>query len=415
MPIDRVILIFFAASLFFGSISISLTQIALFISIILWGARSISARKIPRLGATALWIALFAIFSLIAAIGSIDPRASLADSRDLIHLLTPFIAYELARARLENGAILLRSIAAGVGALALVGMVEFFGALEGYHSSVDRLIGVHSQAMTFGGLTGLGLAMICAIGAFDFNFRRDFWLIPAGLASLFGLTFSMTRSAWIGFIGALVFVLARKSPMALIVVFGLVAPIALFAPTPTALKDRVASITDPTDKSANARIKYLRVGARIFRDYPLFGIGQNSFPKIYEKYASADETDPFAMKYLSHLHNNLAQIGVERGIFALIAWIMITIAPLYIMLKRLRFGALDRTRESLIACAIAVALFFHLSGLFEYNFGDSEIQIIFLALLGIGLAGASGELRSSGAFKRRFAPRLRRDRSIKAP
>jgi O-antigen ligase len=140
----------------------------------------------------------------------------------------------------------------------------------------------------------------------------------------------------------------------------------LFFVSPQAVKNRAKSIFSLQGYSNWERIAYLKAGIEIIKDYPLFGTGPDTVDMVYQnpKYG-LDES----AKRNVHLHSNFTQIAAERGIVTLAAWLAFLIWAFVSLIVPLAAGSL----------AALAALF--VSGLFEYNFGDSEITTLFLFLL----------------------------------
>jgi O-antigen ligase len=142
---------------------------------------------------------------------------------------------------------------------------------------------------------------------------------------------------------------------------------------PAAVKSRVLSIVDLHDKSNRDRIHMVYSGLRIFQDHPWTGVGSNNIEKVIagneKRYRH-----PLAEKINPHLHNNFLQILAERGIFALASFLL---ACLFIILQLLKLLK-SRTGDwrAITAGALFVFIGFLVAGLFEYNFGDSEIKFL---------------------------------------
>jgi O-antigen ligase len=86
-----------------------------------------------------------------------------------------------------------------------------------------------------------------------------------------------------------------------------------------------------------------------------------------------------------HAHNNLLQITIENGYLGLVmfGWWMLAYAARV-------WRALLRLPSTSPLFPLAVAVFstfvgFHVAGLVEYNFGDSEVLEIFFVTMGLGL------------------------------
>jgi O-antigen ligase len=79
-----------------------------------------------------------------------------------------------------------------------------------------------------------------------------------------------------------------------------------------------------------------------------------------------------------HLHNNALQIAAERGLPCLAWWLWLVAAVLGDAWREARRGAFGAGWGAVAAFALLVAVL--VAGLFEYNFGDSEI-LMFLLLV----------------------------------
>jgi O-antigen ligase len=88
-----------------------------------------------------------------------------------------------------------------------------------------------------------------------------------------------------------------------------------------------------------------------------------------------------------HLHSTPLQIAFERGVPALLVWM----AWLFVygrMLWRLARGGLegDWVVRGLVLGALGGLVGFLSAGLVHYNFGDSEVVMVFYFIMGLALA-----------------------------
>ena len=240
--------------------------------------------------------------------------------------------------------------------------------LEGCRASpLFRAKGFFSIYMTLGGSLLIVLSLILATFAAGARAWRRPQLATGGLATL-ALALTYVRSAWLG-LGVAVLVLAgltRRWTVLLV----LLAAALLAVAVPSPLQTRVLSITDRADPSATERIYFWAAGAHMVRDAPLLGLGPGGVKQHYPAYR-----DPAARRPgTGHLHNNLVQIAAERGLLGLAAWLAIWITfgvragRIYVALPAARVD--DR---ALVAGSLAAVAGFLVAGLFEYNFGDSEV------------------------------------------
>jgi len=230
-----------------------------------------------------------------------------------------------------------------------------------------RAKGFFSIYMTLGGSLLIVLSLILATFAAGARAWRRPQLATGGLAAL-ALALTYVRSAWLG-LGLAVLVLAGLTRRwAVLLVLLAAALLAVAVPSP--LKTRVLSITDRADPSATERIYFWTAGAHMVRDAPLLGLGPGGVKQNYPAYR-----DPAARRPgTGHLHNNLVQIAAERGLLGLAAWLAIWIT-FFVRAGRI-YAALPAARaddRALVAGSLAAVAGFLVAGLFEYNFGDSEV------------------------------------------
>ena len=230
-----------------------------------------------------------------------------------------------------------------------------------------RAKGFFSIYMTLGGSLLIVLSLILATFATGARAWRRPQLATGGLAAL-ALALTYVRSAWLG-LGLAVLVLAGLTRRwAVLLVLLAAALLAVAVPSP--LKTRVLSITDRADPSATERIYFWTAGAHMVRDAPLLGLGPGGVKQNYPAYR-----DPAARRPgTGHLHNNLVQIAAERGLLGLAAWLAIWIT-FFVRAGRI-YAALPAARaddRALVAGSLAAVAGFLVAGLFEYNFGDSEV------------------------------------------
>jgi len=232
--------------------------------------------------------------------------------------------------------------------------------------------------MTQAGLLLLFISLALGILFFSRNKLRFLWGATFFFATVI-LIFTQTRSAWVGTAVAASVILFLYKPKTLIlipIILGLV-----FLVSPKNVKQRALSIFSLKAYSNAQRIEYIQVGLKIMKNYPFFGTGPDTVDMEFKlpKYGLSEDA-----KRNVHLHNNILQIGAERGIPALLAWLvflLLAFIDLRVLLK-------DKNPSiyPLAAGALAALAGLFVAGFFEYNFGDSEITILFLYVLTIPFA-----------------------------
>jgi len=233
--------------------------------------------------------------------------------------------------------------------------------------------------MTQAGIMLLFFSVSLGLFLGERKIKKIYWFFVFMLSS-FALIFTMTRGAWIGAIfSALLIFIVYKPKFALSIP---VAIIIFFLFSPENIKQRALSTFSLEDESNRDRIYMFEAGIKIIKSYPVTGSGPNTVKYLYadKKYrpAGAKRTNP-------HLHNNITQISAERGIPAFIAWLSFIILSFILLYKKWKKSK-DPYLKYLSLGILGGVLGFFIAGFFEYNFGDSEVKMLFLYLVSAPLA-----------------------------
>lgn len=240
-------------------------------------------------------------------------------------------------------------------------------------------LGLRPRASRRPEASGLLLAVACAL------------LALALLATL-------TRASWLSLILALAVMLAlharfgnarRRWPRPwrgwLLVALPVVL-IVLAVGMHFALKSwRAVGLIDLAEKSTDYRILMWQDGLRLIQQHPLWGVGQNSIAYYWWDY------DLAAYKkygYRHHFHSTPMQIGVERGLLVLAAWVWLMAAIWWVAYRLVRQarGHPDPEVYGLCLGLLGATTGFLSSSLVHYNFGDSEVVLLFWFLAGLAVA-----------------------------
>jgi O-antigen ligase len=142
------------------------------------------------------------------------------------------------------------------------------------------------------------------------------------------------------------------------------------------------------------RMEAWKAGLQMIREHPWFGVGPErvaiEFRRLYHGPDSANI-------YFGHLENDFLQIAAERGLicFATFLWFLLELyAGLFRLMRAADFGS-----RWLAISGLAALTGFIVSGLFEYNFGDSEVLLLMLFIVAMPFgvlreAGTNAELQS---------------------
>lgn len=306
----------------------------------------------------------YAAMTLISALFSIDARASLIDSKQLVLFLVVPVAYRFARG--DRGKTLITVVLSCAAASAAFGIVQY-GILH-YDQLGQRPQGTLGHYMTYSGLLMIVIALAVARVLFSRNDRTWAAMVLPALAVAVALTFSRNTAVGVCVAAALLFALKDFRLFAVLPVIAAV----FIALAPGQIAKRYASMFNMNDPTVRDRVAMLHVGERMVAAHPLTGVGPNMVQRRYAEYRGPDAVKPVN----PHLHNNPLQIAAERGLPALVVWLWFVLAVIRDVWRRFSSG-----QRELAAAALATVGAVLTAGLFEYNFGDSEVLMLFLIVV----------------------------------
>jgi O-antigen ligase len=427
---ERLQIGFFGGFVASSFVSIFASQAFLVLAAAVFGWRALRGRVRPLRTPADGPILGFAAFTLLSVAFSVDPAASLDSARKLLLLVAFFLAVDTLAGERDRERVL--AVAFLAGAL-LSGYIVVQFHFLGYHDIDNRPRGFLGHYMSATGLvmtiltvaaarlgfgreaprlgpgdgrllvaaaaalallglaqasglqavfaTRLVVAALAAVGVW-MAANRGPWpgagtaavlasvVLPLGV---YALLVSRTRNAWVGGVAGLVVVALLRAPRALWLLGGLAA--VLLALRPTAVIDRLTV----TDASSVDRYYQWQAGIDMIRDKPMFGQGPGMILRTYPRYRWPEAPNTQA----PHLHNNALQLAAERGLPCLAFWLWWMAVLLADSWREA--GALLKQRPSrgpawVAVASLAALVALMLAGLFEYNFGDSEV-LMFLLLV----------------------------------
>jgi hypothetical protein len=202
------------------------------------------------------------------------------------------------------------------------------------------------------------------------------WMVLAVVAISIVLNF--TRGVWLGCGVALLYLVARWRARLLWAVP--VVAVAAYLASPSLVRDRVQTFFHPSaDPSIAVRLEMWEIGLAMMRRHPLTGVGANNIPEVYLTYLP--QGTQAVPAWHEHLHNVYLQLGAERGLPCLAAWLWFMGALAWRVL-RVRGRLKQEGNAGWIAdAAIAAWLAFIVEGFFEFNFGTTPVLMLFLFVM----------------------------------
>jgi O-antigen ligase len=141
---------------------------------------------------------------------------------------------------------------------------------------------------------------------------------------------------------------------------------------------------DPKDDSINWRKTVQREGLHLLLAKPrhmLVGVGMDSIKRYWKGWGLFENNIP-----MGHMHSDYLQIAMERGIPALIVWLLLLVAYARMLWRLLRNSGLrDWIDRGIVLGALGGLVGFLSSGVVHYNWGDSEVAMIFYFIMGLTL------------------------------
>jgi len=313
-------------------ISISAMQTAYILALVAWITRLYLQGNQARLHFPLLVpFGGFTLASALATITAVEPYRSLIELRNVLEASLFYLV--LNHVTTEERATTLAGVLIATGAL-----MALYGLTQSVVQGIDlRIHGTMSIYMTFAGLLMLVALMALARLLYASHRRDVIWVLPTFLLLTAALLMTQTRSAWLGLaVGCCVILGLWKKVCLLVLPLGV---LAVFLLAPQVVKARALSILDRRDVT----------------------VQHPQSPR-----------DPD--RRLGHLHNNMIQVAAERGLLGLTFWLWIWMA--YFRRTWHIYRSLDTAQvraRALVSGSLASVVAFHVEGLFEHTFGDSEV------------------------------------------
>jgi O-antigen ligase len=368
-----------------ASITLSEATLVVLAVVLIFGAKTRPRRPAwPLIGP----LSVFALWTLVTALASGRPGESLLASRGLLTLGAFYVVLH-ALPDTRAASRFARGLLAAVAVVALLSMVQVGfcpagGTLDSGGTAIRLLMhkcararGFFSIYMTLAGV--LTLVLVGALPRIALGGRRAAWERPAWVAGVLSLGLTAVRGAWLGFAAGCALCVLGLRRRWLVLGALLLALVGALAVEPRLL-DRVRTVGDLADDTTRDRLAMLGAGLGLAIAHPLTGIGPGQVKNVYPRVASPDAL----RRSTSHLHNTPLQIVVERGVPGLAAWIAIWVGyfgAAWRVFRRVS-PANEETRALVLGSMAAIAAFL-VGGLFEYNFGDTEVLLVALALMAL--------------------------------
>jgi O-antigen ligase len=213
------------------------------------------------------------------------------------------------------------------------------------------------------------------------------------------LILTVTRASWAGLIVSALTVALVGARRRTLLVTACVALALLAAGLVVLQQKRQVGLIDAREGSTAWRLMVWGEGARVFLSEPrhlVVGTGMDSLKRHWREWGMFDQ----GRQPWGHLHSTPLQIAFERGLPALLVWAVWLFVYARTLWRSLR-GRLAEDADAggwvergLLLGALGGLAGFVSAGLVHYNFGDSEVVMVFYFVMGLALAAA--RLRGGG-------------------
>ena len=209
-------------------------------------------------------------------------------------------------------------------------------------------------------------------------------LLAAVVGLVFALALTVTRASWIGFaLSAAVMLALSVSRRTLLIAVAFAIPLILGGVVLLQMKRNIGFV-DAKDQSTSWRETVWREGFQLLVSKPrhlLVGVGMDSIKGHWREWGLFDE----GRLPIGHMHSNLLQIALERGVPALIVWLILLGIYARMLVRLIKMDGLTEVRGIALG-ALGGLVGFFASGVVHYNWGDSEVVTILYLIMGLSLA-----------------------------
>ncbi|MCU0373411.1 MAG: O-antigen ligase family protein [Ignavibacteria bacterium] len=204
---------------------------------------------------------------------------------------------------------------------------------------------------------------------------KKFYIVLITLPVLVSVYLTQSRNVYLAiFVSLFIFGLFfnRKFLAALIILTAI-----FILAAPSTMTKRLTSAFDTEHESNKSRLIMWDVGIKVFKDHPLLGTGENEITRIYKSYKTPEYHGEG-----SHFHSNYIMILVTMGITGFLIYLAFWFSLFGYLICDFRNYPNNNDRN-LILGIILSAISLHVSGIFEWNFGDWEVMTVMYYLISI--------------------------------
>jgi O-antigen ligase len=264
---------------------------------------------------------------------------------------------------------------------------ERLGIMSWTRGRDRRAIGFFNHWTTYS--ESLQLLGSLAFGLFvALPLKRSKWsliLLLVLIAISGALMLTVVRASWLSFLISGVLIAALGLHWRTLIVIGACALPLVLAGTFILHQKRNVGFFDSRDDSIRWRQTVQREGLQLLVSNPrhlLVGVGMDSIKAHWRAWGLFDN----GRLPMGHMHSDYLQIALERGVPALLAWlILMALYARMLWRSQRQISKEDWVERGVLLGALGGLVGFMMSGIVHYNWGDSEVVMIFYLIMGLSL------------------------------
>jgi hypothetical protein len=204
------------------------------------------------------------------------------------------------------------------------------------------------------------------------------------------LLLSVTRASWLSLLISATLITALSVSRRALIVLGLCALPVILAGLFVLQQKRNVGFFDQSDNSIVWRQRVWHDGFHLLTSNPrhlLVGVGMDSIKAYWREWGLFDN----GRMPMGHMHSDYLQIALERGVPALMVWLILLGTYARTLWRARRRASADNwpsdlwIERGIVIGALGGLVGFMLSGVVHYNWGDSEVVMIFYLIMGLSL------------------------------
>jgi hypothetical protein len=216
-------------------------------------------------------------------------------------------------------------------------------------------------------------------------------LLMALAGFCFALLLTVTRAPWLGCLVSSTIILLLGIRRRTLIIIGLLAIPLILAGLFVLQQKRNVGFLDKRDDSTTWRTTVWREGFDLLVSNPrhlAVGVGMDSIKGHWRQWGLFDG----GRIPMGHMHSNLLQLALERGVPVLILWLAFLFLYARTLWRTLRImqkggsGSFTWMERGIVLGALGGLVGFFVSGVVHYNWGDSEVVMVLYMIMGLTLA-----------------------------